>query len=84
MREWQWCHRNTRNSLGSGAQCIFMQRQAPLPCYAVIKSKVTKECDLGHVDFHEIGGENNIGEQKSKDIPVHMPTMSDDDETPGV
>ena len=39
---WQWCHGNIRNFMGSGVQCIIVQRQAPLPCNIVNQEQSDK------------------------------------------
>ena len=39
------------------------------------KSKATRECDRGHVDFHEIGGDNTIRLLKENRFQKRIPQI---------
>ena len=48
---WQWCHRNIKNSMGSGAQCIIVQEQANHPCNIVNQVQSDKRMRFGPSRF---------------------------------
>ena len=59
-----------KNFVDSGVQCIIVQRRAPPPKKnKKIKSKMTRECDLGQVDFREDAIDNTENLLEEKQFP---------------